>query len=621
MASSKKTLDIDALTFQTLYMKAPAGQISSYVIPMIPGSDTILKQLVFLTPEQALSVGNININQSTIPDILSSIQVISNIQSIVTSDISSISTLVGSTIIDTTSTIDFYVNDIRTSIYNSTYSTLAGDYTSVKYQNISTLSLNETVINLGDSVSTLSSQYISSFTQLEYTLQVRYDQSVALSSMSIYFISYFSSLATTIPIVSTSIGNSISTTVSQDSSTVTSYYDLVYTIVQSGSGTGVSSISSLFGSTFSSFETTLLSYDPSYGLSSISSYAYDTVALFSTQFSENRGISGICSLSTTINEDTASAIANLQNIAGIPGLCSMSTYLTTSILELSELITTVNTNDTVSSFSTAIYTTSNLLSSQIYTIGYTNTIIQQNRVKQSISTLSTAFGNSYITMTSLSSFSTMLPSVYSTISSVFSLAEPYATIANVSTNQGSNISTLSSILSSTYPAVNCAVAVSSFSTLIPTTFSSLSTSLSVVYEGFSNMISATIVSFTSTTDQLLSMFQPAIYTTANTIYPSVALDRKPSDTRMIVNSANTYSFTPMFQGITGISSQELKKTFSTSIPPYSSDVGFNDIHSVDTLDTDQLFKAELGATQYLLTRLSEIEAQLSTIEERVKKGS
>ena len=134
----------------------------------------------------------------------------------------------------------------------------------------------------------------------------------------------------------------------------------------------------------------------------------------------------------------------------------------------------------------------------------------------------------------------------------------------------------------------------------------------------------------------------------NNSYPTVALDigygdaRKttgtqwisPSDARIKTNietvdllscaklvseiPLRTYSFTSEFQRLTGVSpsvqygfiAQEVKKVLPNSIR-YSSEFGFDNFHS---LDTDQLFKAEFGATQYLVKKLHEMEAKLSTIE-------
>ena len=71
MASSKRTLDIDDLTYQNLYLKAQSyKQISSYTIPVIPGGSNIYKEFEYFTPEQVLSTANITFTASTIPDIL-----------------------------------------------------------------------------------------------------------------------------------------------------------------------------------------------------------------------------------------------------------------------------------------------------------------------------------------------------------------------------------------------------------------------------------------------------------------------------------------------------------------------------------------------------------------------
>ena len=134
----------------------------------------------------------------------------------------------------------------------------------------------------------------------------------------------------------------------------------------------------------------------------------------------------------------------------------------------------------------------------------------------------------------------------------------------------------------------------------------------------------------------------------NNTYPTVALDigygdaRKltgsswisPSDARVKSNihtadlescakrvseiPLRQYSFTPEFQQKTGVSpdthygfiAQEVKKVLPNSIR-YSDEFGFHDFHSIDT---DQIFKLEFGATQYLLKRLAEMEAQVSTLE-------
>ena len=68
MASSKRTLDIDELTYQNLYLKAQSTeQISSYTIPVIPGGSNVYKKFQYFTPEQVLSVAGILFTPSTIP--------------------------------------------------------------------------------------------------------------------------------------------------------------------------------------------------------------------------------------------------------------------------------------------------------------------------------------------------------------------------------------------------------------------------------------------------------------------------------------------------------------------------------------------------------------------------
>jgi hypothetical protein len=46
---------------------------------------------------------------------------------------------------------------------------------------------------------------------------------------------------------------------------------------------------------------------------------------------------------------------------------------------------------------------------------------------------------------------------------------------------------------------------------------------------------------------------------------------------------------------------------------YTKEHGLDDFHS---LDTDQIFKLEFGATQYLLSAIQKLEDQVSTLEGR-----
>ena len=151
----------------------------------------------------------------------------------------------------------------------------------------------------------------------------------------------------------------------------------------------------------------------------------------------------------------------------------------------------------------------------------------------------------------------------------------------------------------------------------------------------------------------LTSTMPLSYIGINTTYPEYALDiavgnaRKPvgstwltaSDERVKTDiiSANLascaklvldiplrqYSFTDEFQKRTGTSSdsqygfiaQEVKKILPEAIH-YTKEYGLDDFHS---LDTDQIFKLEFGATQYLLNKIQDMEAQVSTLEFRFKK--
>jgi hypothetical protein len=80
----------------------------------------------------------------------------------------------------------------------------------------------------------------------------------------------------------------------------------------------------------------------------------------------------------------------------------------------------------------------------------------------------------------------------------------------------------------------------------------------------------------------------------------------------------TYNFTKDFQDKTGIRpltyygfiAQEVKQILPNSVS-FTKEHGLDDFHS---LDTDQIFKLEFGATQYLLSAVQKLEAQISTLE-------
>ena len=137
----------------------------------------------------------------------------------------------------------------------------------------------------------------------------------------------------------------------------------------------------------------------------------------------------------------------------------------------------------------------------------------------------------------------------------------------------------------------------------------------------------------------------------NTTYPQYALDigvgnaRKPVGTNWVTASdarvkkdimsadliscakllseipMRTYSFKKEFQEKTGTGSslqygfiaQEVKSVLPNCVS-YTKEHGLEDFHS---LDTDQIFKLEFGATQYLLNTVRQLEAHVSTLESRL----
>lgn len=510
MASSKKTLDIDTLTFQTMYMKAlPGSLISSYTIPMIPPvaqTNNAINPFVFVSPHQALSAANIYITPSTIPDISNSILSLQHSLNTIASGISSVSTLVSYTVSTTTYATSQYTSSIYETLYNSTYSTLVSKYNTVENQYNSTVGLYIKADTLDYQLSNLSTSYIGWFNSLTSTVEITYNQGPAVSTMSSYLGNYFNNLAVTIPTYSTVLGGSISTVTAQSQSTYYNYYILASNVMAAGAGKGISTISSMMGSSFVGYQTILTSYNPTGGISSISTLLASTLNSFSTLFYQNSGIPGICSLSTQISETNLYALLNLQQVAGISGICTMSTTLSTDISSLKGYLSSIITDETISSFSTTIYTSLNLINSQISKTAYVNTNLQQDAIAKSISTLSTSFGNSFTYMTSLSSYSSMLGTTYSTLSTLFSVQAGYSTLNTISTAQGSNISSLIYRISTTYPAVACGPGVSSLSTALGITVSSMSTSVGPAIQGLTSTVVSVTSSFTSTTTAFLQQY-------------------------------------------------------------------------------------------------------------------
>lgn len=488
VASSQRTIDIDILTYGNMYLKSQTTeQISSYTIPVIPGGSNIYKLFQYFTPEQVLSTANLTFTPSTIPDISNALINLSIHQLTLGASLSSISDLVGREISTTQSTtIGFYNFQISTT-YNAAYSNLTTSFNILQGQNVQILNLQGQIINLGNSISTLSTQFQPNFCTLGSVLENTFNQGNAVSTLSTFFTDYYTNISTNIQTYSTNIGEALSSITGNDASTITGYTLAIASTIQSASGSGVSSLSSLIGSTLAGFESTIVGYDPTEGFYSLSTFVDGSISSLSSAYILNAGLTGICTLSTSIQRQYISSILQAQRVAGTPGLCTMSTYLTTIYQEISTGNGFAQGN-TISTFSTSLQNQINIINTAIGTVGFSYLILQQEAVSVSLSTLSTTFGQNYTNMTSLSSFSTMLPSVYSTLSTVFSLQSPFATLRTLSTVEGSNISTVSNYISTVYPTIFCGPGLSSLSSSINPNFSSLSTSLGSLFNSFSNSI-------------------------------------------------------------------------------------------------------------------------------------
>ena len=491
MASSKRTLDIDELTYQNLYLKAQSNeQISSYTIPVIPGGSNVYKQFQYFTPEQVLSSAEILFTPSTIPDILASISNLSANQFNLEVGMSTISTTISIDISTTQSSINSYISSAIASTYTDTYESLIGGNNILQRQNIQTLALQRNIVILGNSLSTISSQFIPLFDTFNTTLDVTFNQGPAVSSISTLFVNYYSNISTLITLYSTSTGNSISTNMGQDISTMIGFNNSIDDIIQAASGGVYSTLSTSIISTMTGFSNTIATYNPNTGLSNLSTYTTNSLSTLSSYYIIQRGIPGICSISTVMNMLYYSSIVNAQAIVGTSGLCTMSTYLTGIYQSVSTAAEYLKDNS-ISTFSTSLYSQINTINKTICTVGYTYLLIQQEAVSVSLSTLSTSFGNNYNDLKSFSSLSTLLPVAYSTVSTIFSLESPLSTLDALSTSQGSNISSITNYISIVYPSINSGPGVSSLSSFINSTFSYINTDFSRIFLSFSNDLYAT----------------------------------------------------------------------------------------------------------------------------------
>jgi hypothetical protein len=488
MASSQRTLDIDTLTYQDLYLKSQTQyQISSYTIPVVPAGSNVYKLFQYFTPEQVLSTANLTFTPSTIPDILNNIIYLSSDQSYINRSISTISSAVGASVSTNTSTINSLFQYQYSTLYYSSFTQLINSYNILQGQNIQTLNLQRGIINLGNTISTLSTQFNPEFSSLGLTLEVTFNQGPSVSTISTYVTDYYFSLSSAVINYSTTIGCSIRDVIEIDASSLIGFNIDLQSFLNQATGPGISTLSTLITSTFIDFNKTLINYNPIPGIINFSTYVDGAISSLSSYFISEAGIEGICSISTTISRQYNSSILNAQRTAGTFGLCSLSTYLTTVNNSISTNIG-ISQDRTISTFSTILQGQTDTLTTTLSTVGYTYLILQQESINKSLSTISTTFGRNYNNIATLSSFSSMLPSVYSTINILFNVTTPYSTLQALSTVNGSNTSTLNNYISTVYPQIFCGPGLSSFSTYVNPNFSSISTSLTGLFSSFSNSV-------------------------------------------------------------------------------------------------------------------------------------
>jgi hypothetical protein len=488
MASSQRTLDIDTLTYRDLYLKSQTQyQISSYTIPVIPGGSNVYKIFQYFTPEQVLSTANLTFTPSTIPDILNRIRFLSSDQTNVTRSISTISSAVGASVSTNRSTITSLFRFQISTLYTSSFTQLINSYNILQGQNIQTLNLERNILNLGNSISTISTQFSPEFSSLAVTLDVTFNQGPSVSTISTYVNEYYFGISSAVINYSTLIGGSITDVISNDASSLIGFNIELQNFLSQATGPGISTLSTLITSTFIEFNKILINYDPIPGIINFSTYVDGAISSLSSYFIIETGVQGICSISTNISRQYNSSILNAQRTAGTFGLCSLSTYLTTVQNSISTNIG-ISQSGTISTFSTTLQNQTNTLTTTLSTVGYTYLILQQESVNKSLSTLSTTFSYNYNNLATLTSFSTTLPSVYSTINLLFNLGIPYSTLQTLSSFNGSNTSTLNNYISTVYPQIFCGPGLSSFSTFVNPNFSSISTSLTTLFSSFSNSI-------------------------------------------------------------------------------------------------------------------------------------
>ena len=507
MASSRQTLDVDNLTFQTLFIRNTgviqsgsgsgcgqsgfnvASNISSYTIPALPGTSSVTRQFEYLTPQQLFSVANIYITPSSIPGLQLSIDQLSTVEAQTIVQVSSISSIVGFQILGVVSTTNTIEQNINMTLYNSSYSTFYNIYSSVQLQNSTTA---QTIIELNSlivGISSLSTLVTSSFSTLGTYLDTEFNLAPTVSSISSYFFSYYNYLSESISSFSTNIGFALSTNYANDFSSLSSFTNTVNTIIGNSFGPGASTMSTTIIRGFSSLSSIITSYNPNVAMSSISTSIPTSLSSLSTLFDIQLGGRGISTISTNTSALYLSAITNAQLYAGIYGLSSLSTYVTsTTTYMTTNILNAAGDAERVSSLSTLVYNEVKMISDIVCTIGYIYIVIQQESVKVSLSTLSTSFGINYNNLTALSSFSTLLPTAYSSINSLFNTQSQTSTLSSLQYIQATNFTNFSTYMSSSYNDIFTGPGVSSLSSIIAPSVSSLSTTLNAVFSSFSNSV-------------------------------------------------------------------------------------------------------------------------------------
>ena len=505
MASSRVTLDVDNLTFQTLYIRNPnivltgssgcgtegrtsSINISSYTIPIIPGNCNVRSEFQYFTPEQMFSVANILLTPSSIPDVLAGIQNLSSVQLATNAQVSSISSSIGYQVYELISTTNLYQSSVYGVTYTSSYSTFYNLYSTVQLQNSTTSQIILQLNTLGNSLSTLSTLVTCSFSTLGTYLDTHFDQSQSVSSLSSYTYSYYKNLSESINYYSTNTGLGLQITVSTTVSSIIGFTSTINTIVSAAFGPGASSLSTVVGSSFSDLTYGLQAFNNGRGISSLSTVLTANLSSFSSIFNINLGTPGICSLSTIIACSFSTFIQDAPSYTGISGLSSLSTYTTSTNNYMIQQIQVATGGQGISSFSTLFGNQMRMISDIVCTIAYVPIFLQQITVLNSLSTLSTSFGLNYNNLATLSSFSTLLPTAYSTIGSLFNTQNQTSTLSSLTYIQNSTFINTSTYISLTYPKIFTGPGVSSLSSIISPSISSISTSISASFSSFSNAI-------------------------------------------------------------------------------------------------------------------------------------